>query len=204
MLCYFLLYSKMNQNESCDPMDCSMPGFPVLHHTPEFAQILFTELVMPSNHLILCRPLLLLPSVFPSIRCSYRECFFLILAHLCKIFIPFPTGLFKSFVPQLLLFGASLLSSCFLSFHWQEFAGSSFVSGVLCIANVSPTSLSLTSEILLSFAKTSNFHVIIDSHYFELYCKISNNHQQSQVNNGKYIDWMGSKVMFLLVQNESL
>ena len=27
-----------------------------------------TELVMPSNHLILCRPLLLLPSIFPSIR----------------------------------------------------------------------------------------------------------------------------------------
>ena len=32
-----------------------------------------TELVMPSNHLILCRPLLLLPSVFPSIRVFYNE-----------------------------------------------------------------------------------------------------------------------------------
>ena len=31
------------------------------------------ELVMPSNHLILCHPLLLLPSVFPSIRVSYNE-----------------------------------------------------------------------------------------------------------------------------------
>ena len=31
---------------------------------PEFMSI---ELVMPSNHLILCRPLLLLPSIFPSI-----------------------------------------------------------------------------------------------------------------------------------------
>ena len=29
--------------------------------------------VMPSNHLILCRPLLLLPSIFPSIRVFYRE-----------------------------------------------------------------------------------------------------------------------------------
>ena len=45
----------------CDPMDCSMPGFPVHHQLPEFAQS-----VMPSNHLILCHPLLLLPSVSAS------------------------------------------------------------------------------------------------------------------------------------------
>ena len=31
------------------------------------------ELVMPSNHLILCRPLLLLPSIFPSIRIFSNE-----------------------------------------------------------------------------------------------------------------------------------
>ena len=49
----------------CDAMDCSMPGFPVFHHLPEFAQ---TQSVMPSNHLILCCPLLLLPSFFPSIK----------------------------------------------------------------------------------------------------------------------------------------
>ena len=54
----------------CDPMDCSTPGFPVFHHLMEFAQTHITsiELMMPSNHLILCHPLLLLPSVFPSIR----------------------------------------------------------------------------------------------------------------------------------------
>ena len=45
-----------------NPMDCSTPGFPVLHHLPELVS------VMPSNHLILCHPLLLLPSVFPSIK----------------------------------------------------------------------------------------------------------------------------------------
>ena len=46
-----------------------MPGSAVLHYLPEFAQIhTFTESVIPSNHLILCRPLLLLPSIFPSIR----------------------------------------------------------------------------------------------------------------------------------------
>ena len=40
----------------CDTMDCSTPGFPVLHCLPEFAQTHFHELVMTSNHLILCHP----------------------------------------------------------------------------------------------------------------------------------------------------
>ena len=57
----------------CNPMDCSMPGFPVLHHPPELAQTQVVELVMPSNHLILCHPLLLLPSVFSSIRVFSNE-----------------------------------------------------------------------------------------------------------------------------------
>ena len=56
----------------CDPMDCSTPGFPVLHCLPEFAQIDVVELVMPSSHLILCH-LLLLPSIFPSIRVFSSE-----------------------------------------------------------------------------------------------------------------------------------
>ena len=50
----------------CNPMDCSMPAFTVLHQLPEF-KLTFIKSVMPSNHLILCHPLLL-PSVFPSIR----------------------------------------------------------------------------------------------------------------------------------------
>ena len=38
-------------------MDCSMPGFPVLYHLPEFAQTyVHIESVMLSNHLILCHP----------------------------------------------------------------------------------------------------------------------------------------------------
>ena len=36
-------------------------------------KFIFIELVMPSKHLILCRPLLLLPSIFPGIRVSYNE-----------------------------------------------------------------------------------------------------------------------------------
>ena len=54
-------------------MDYNTPGFSVLHHLPELAQIMSTESVMPSNHLILCHPLLLLPSIFPSIRVFPNE-----------------------------------------------------------------------------------------------------------------------------------
>ena len=36
-------------------------------------KLMSIELVMPSNHLILCRPLLLLPSIFPSIRVFSNE-----------------------------------------------------------------------------------------------------------------------------------
>ena len=51
----------------CDPMHHSMPGLPV-HHFQSPPQPMSIELVMPFNHLILCCPLLLLPSIFPSIR----------------------------------------------------------------------------------------------------------------------------------------
>ena len=54
-------------------MDCSTPGFPVLHHLPELLKLMFIELVMPSNHLILCCPLLLQPWIFPSIRVFSNE-----------------------------------------------------------------------------------------------------------------------------------
>ena len=59
-----------------DPMDCGMPGFPVLHYLQELvrcAQLMSTESMMLSNHLILCCPLLLPPSVFASIRVFSNE-----------------------------------------------------------------------------------------------------------------------------------
>ena len=52
----------------CDPIDCSMPGFPVLHYLPEFAQTHVhwgSDAIQPSHPL---SPLLHLPSIFPSIR----------------------------------------------------------------------------------------------------------------------------------------
>ena len=51
----------------CDPMGCSTPGFLVLHYLLEFAQT-HVQSMMPFNHLILCHSLLLMLSVFPSIR----------------------------------------------------------------------------------------------------------------------------------------
>ena len=56
-----------------DPMDCSTPGFPVHNsNSRSLLKLMSIELVMPSNHLI-CRPLLLLPSIFPSFRVFSNE-----------------------------------------------------------------------------------------------------------------------------------
>ena len=50
-----------------------MPGLPVHHNSWSLLQLMSIKLVMPSNHLILCRPLLLLPSIFPNIRVFSNE-----------------------------------------------------------------------------------------------------------------------------------
>ena len=52
----------------CDHMDCSMPGLPVHHQLRSLLKLMSIELVMPSKHLILCCPLLLLTSLFPKIK----------------------------------------------------------------------------------------------------------------------------------------
>ena len=56
-----------------NPMDCSMPDFPVHHQLLEFAQTMSIKLLLSSNHLIFCCLLLLLPSIFPSIRVFSNE-----------------------------------------------------------------------------------------------------------------------------------
>ena len=70
--CYCCSVTKLCPTP-CSPMNCSPPGFPVIHYLMEFAQLMSIESVMPSNQLILCRPLLLLPSTFPSIRVFSNE-----------------------------------------------------------------------------------------------------------------------------------
>ena len=58
-----------------NPMDCSKWGFPVHHKLPKFAQTHVHRVLIPSNHLILCHHLLLLPSIFPSIGAFTNESF---------------------------------------------------------------------------------------------------------------------------------
>ena len=57
----------------CDHMDCSTPGLPSITNSQSLLKLMAIELVMPSNHLILCHPLLLPPLIFPSIRVFSSE-----------------------------------------------------------------------------------------------------------------------------------
>ena len=68
-----LLFSHSVMSNSLQSMDCNMPGFPVLHYPQNLLKFMSIELVMPSNHLILCCLLLLRPSIFPSIRIFSNE-----------------------------------------------------------------------------------------------------------------------------------
>ena len=54
-------------------MDCSTPGSLSITNLQSLFKLLSINLVMPSNHLILCHPLLLLPSIFPNIRVFSNE-----------------------------------------------------------------------------------------------------------------------------------
>ena len=57
----------------CDPMDCNTSASLSITNSQSLLKLMSIELVMPSSHLILCRPLLLPPSIFPSIRVFPNE-----------------------------------------------------------------------------------------------------------------------------------
>ena len=57
----------------CDPMNRSTPGLPVHHQLRSSVRLMSIKSMMPSSHLILCRPLLLLPPIPPSIRVFSNE-----------------------------------------------------------------------------------------------------------------------------------
>ena len=69
--------SVSSVDQSCltlfDPMDYSTPGIPVHPHSWSLPKLMSIKSVLPSNHLILCCPLLLMPSIFPSIRVFSKE-----------------------------------------------------------------------------------------------------------------------------------
>ena len=73
--CYLVQFSSVAQScpTFCNPMNRSTPGLPVHHQLLEFTQTMSIELVMPSSHLILCCPLLLLPPIPPNIRVFSNE-----------------------------------------------------------------------------------------------------------------------------------
>ena len=52
----------------CNLMDCSTPGSSVLHYLLEFLKFMSIELVMPSNHFILCYPFSFSLQSFPAAR----------------------------------------------------------------------------------------------------------------------------------------
>ena len=57
----------------CDPMDCNTPGLLSITNSQSLLKLMSIELVTPSNHLILCHPLIVPPSIFPSIRVFSNE-----------------------------------------------------------------------------------------------------------------------------------
>ena len=66
-------FSRSVVSNLCDPMDYSMPGPLSITNSQSLLKLMSLELVMPSNHLILCRLLLLLPSILSSIRVFTNE-----------------------------------------------------------------------------------------------------------------------------------
>ena len=77
---YVTIYSNVLVTPSCltlcDPMDCSIPVHLSITNSQSLLKLMSIKLVMPSNCLILCHPLLLLPSVFASIRVFSSESVF--------------------------------------------------------------------------------------------------------------------------------
>ena len=59
----------------CEPMDCKHLGSLSITNTQSLLKLMSIELVMPSNHLIFRHSLLLLPSIFPSIRIFSNQSF---------------------------------------------------------------------------------------------------------------------------------
>ena len=71
---FLLLFSAQSCRTLCDPMDCAACQASLSFTISQsLLKLMSIESVISSNHLILCHPLLLLPSIFPSIRVFSRE-----------------------------------------------------------------------------------------------------------------------------------
>ena len=94
----------------CNPTDCSMPGFPVLHYSQSLLKFMSIESIMLSNHFILCFCLLLLLSVFPNIRIFSNELTLHIRWSKCWSFSLSPSNEYSELIPLALTGLFSLLS----------------------------------------------------------------------------------------------
>ena len=70
---HFSSVQSLSRVQLCNPMNRSTQGLPVHHQVPEYTQTHDIQSVMPSSHLILFCPLLLLPPIPPSIRVFSNE-----------------------------------------------------------------------------------------------------------------------------------
>ena len=68
-----MVVQLLSRVQLCNPMEYSLPGFPSFTVSRSLLTFMSVKSVMPSNHLILCRPLLIPPSTFPSIRVFSNE-----------------------------------------------------------------------------------------------------------------------------------
>ena len=75
ILAHSVQFSSVAQScpTPCDPMNCSTEASLSITNSRSSLKLMSIESVMPSSHLILCHPLLLLPSIFPSIRVFTNE-----------------------------------------------------------------------------------------------------------------------------------
>ena len=69
---YFVV-QLLSRVQLCDSMDCNTPISLVYCYVRNLLKFMSIESVILSNHLILCRPLLLFPSIIPSIRIFFSE-----------------------------------------------------------------------------------------------------------------------------------
>ena len=66
-------FSRLACLTLCNSVNCSTPGFLSFIISWSLLKLMSIESMMPSNHLTLCHPLLLLPSIFPNIRVFSSE-----------------------------------------------------------------------------------------------------------------------------------
>ena len=111
----------------CDTMDCSMQASLSITNSQSLLRFMSIESVMPSNHLILSHPLLLLPSIFPNIRVFSNESVLHQVAKVLEFQLQhqsfqwiFPSLSFPSLVAQLVKNLSAMQETWVPSLGWED------------------------------------------------------------------------------------